>query len=301
MTAMGYAPQGRMHDSFARPAVNPPEQATAAARALPLMVVLVAQSAAAAPLILLLGPAAPAPLSWSIAVLVTLAIAAGSAAAQVRARTAAYRAGCAAERARLLRSLHDTALQSLETMALAGDADRLTPAEALTQLRGTARRQAALLRRSLSDLNGAEPAAGQPRSLVEALSEVIDEVPDDGPHVELVAGAELPQPTQWRLVCLRDATREALGNVVKHAAARRVIVRVAATRDGVEVVIRDDGRGFDPGHTTPGFGTRQSITARVREAGGEAAIGSRPGHGTRVRLWMPARLTTTPPRRLPRR
>ncbi|MFI7541817.1 sensor histidine kinase [Actinoplanes sp. NPDC049599] len=299
MTAMGYAPQQLAHDGCVRPAVDPPVTRVTSGPAPPL-VVLAAQSVAvvaAAPLIVWLVPAGPARVDWWTAVLVALVIAAGTAAVQARARSAAYRAGCAAERARLLRSLHDTALQSLETMALAADADRVAPAEALTELRGTARRQAALLRRSLGEVNGAGPG----HSLVALLGEVVDEAPADGPRIELIAGADLPEPAPWRRECLRDATREALVNVVKHAAARHVVVRVAAAADGVEVVIRDDGRGFAPERTTPGFGTRQSITARVREAGGDAGITSRPGGGTRVRLWMPARLTTTPRRRRPRR
>jgi signal transduction histidine kinase len=317
MTAVSYAPEERFRSGFVRSEVDRPEQAMSARpattagampRSAPPLMVLAAQSvavAAAAPLILVLVPAGPTRAAWWLAVLAALAIAGGTAAVQARARSAAYRAGCAAERARCLRSLHDTALQSLETLALAGDADRLAPAEALAQVRGAAHRQAALLRRSLGELAGAESAAGPDggpqRSLVDVLSEVIDEVPVDGPRVELVAGADLPQPAPWQQACLRDATREALGNVVKHAAARRVVVRVAAAQDGVEVIVRDDGRGFDPEHTTPGFGTRQSITARVREAGGDAGIDSWPGRGTRVRLWMPGPLTTTHPRRRPRR
>jgi signal transduction histidine kinase len=297
MTAVDYAPAERLRGGFVRSEVDRAERGTstrparsaAAAAALPLTMWLV-----------LAGPDRPA---WWTAVLAALGIAAATAAVQARARRA-YRAGCAAERERCLRSLHDTALQSLETMALAGAADRLAPAEALTQVRGTARRQAALLRFSLGELAGGESPTGpgdRQRSLADALTEVIGEIPVDGPRVELVAGADLPRPAPWQRDCLRDATREALGNVVKHAGAHRVIVRVAAARDGVEVIVRDDGRGFDPGHTAPGFGTRQSITARIREAGGEAEIESWPGRGTRVRLWMPGRLTTTPGRRRPRR
>jgi signal transduction histidine kinase len=304
MTAVGYAPGERLRSGFIRSDVDRaargtsrrPARTETTQRARPGSAALATAALPPALWLVLTGPARPA---WWIAVLAALGVAAATGAMQSRARTAAYRAGCAAERARCLRSLHDTALQSLETMALAGAADRLAPAEALTQMRGTARRQAALLRLSLS-----EPAGGpgdRQRSLADALTEVIGEVPVDGPRVELVAGADLPQPAGWRRDCLRDAVREALGNVVKHAGAHRVVVRIAAASDGVEVIVRDDGRGFDPEHTTPGFGTRQSITARIREAGGEAQIESWPGHGTRVRLWMPGRLTTTPRRRRPRR
>jgi signal transduction histidine kinase len=302
MTAVGFAPEKRLRNGLIRSDVDRPEPRTSTRPAGSALLAAQSVVVAATPLVLWLVPAGPTRSAWWIAVLAAVGIAAT---VHARARTAAYRAGRAAERARCLRSLHDTALQSLETMALAGAADRLAPAETLTQVRGTARRQAALLRLSLGELAGGGSTAGpddrRPRSLADALTELIGEVPVDGPRVELVAGADLPQPAPWQRDCLRDATREALGNVVKHAGAHRVVVRIAAARDGVEVIVRDDGRGFDPADTMPGFGTRQSITARVREAGGEAAIESWPGRGTRVRLWMPGRLTTTPRRRRPRR
>jgi len=300
MTAVGFAPEKRLRSGFVRPDVDRPERRTSTRRAGSAMLAAQSVVAAATPLVLWLVPAGPTRPGWWIAVLAALGMATATAAMQARACTAAYRTGCAAERACCLRSLHDTALQSLETMALTSDADRLAPAEMLTEVRGTARRQAALLRLRLSE-STAGPDRGPQRSLADALSEVIGEVPVDGPRVELVAGADLPQPAGWRRDCLRDAVREALGNVVKHAGAHRVVVRIAAAPDGVEVIVRDDGRGFDPAHTTPGFGTRQSITARIREAGGEATIDSWPGHGTRVRLWMPGRLTTTHSRPRPRR
>ncbi|WP_189077726.1 sensor histidine kinase [Mangrovihabitans endophyticus] len=211
---------------------------------------------------------------------------------------AAYRAGRAAERTRYLRMSHDTVLQTLEAMAKASDADPAGAGAELARLRDAARREASLLRRSLAELAGDRHAGS---GVTPTLAEVIAGLPDAAPPVELLADADLPRLAAASREALRDAVREALGNAVKHAAARRIVVRVTAAGVGVQVVVRDDGRGFDPRRTVPGFGTRESISARLREAGGSAEIESRPGRGTRVRLWAPSTVITTRLRRRPRR
>ncbi len=79
---------------------------------------------------------------------------------------------------------------------------------------------------------------------------------------------------------LVSAGREALNNVDRHAAATRAVVDVAAGR----ISMADDGTGFDPATVRPGRGLAESITARMREIGGDARIESTPGEGTRVEL-----------------
>jgi signal transduction histidine kinase len=85
--------------------------------------------------------------------------------------------------------------------------------------------------------------------------------------------------------------QEALTNVRKHAAAARVLVRIEAVDGGVAVTIEDDGRGFDPEVPAPSdwphFG-QQTIRQRAAAIGGSATWESSPGHGTRVRVLVPA-------------
>ena len=82
--------------------------------------------------------------------------------------------------------------------------------------------------------------------------------------------------------------REALANVVKHAGASRVWVRVEARPGRVLVEIRDDGRGFDPAIHHPGHFGLQSMQSRAEELGGLLAIWSMPGQGAVVRVEAPA-------------
>ena len=100
-------------------------------------------------------------------------------------------------------------------------------------------------------------------------------------------------------VMLFRAVRELLINVAKHAGATNATVRLQTTDDGAQIVVEDDGRGFDPallGHSTRsgmgGFGLF-NIRERLEHLGGEVGIESRPGEGTRVVLTAPLRQSTS--------
>jgi signal transduction histidine kinase len=82
--------------------------------------------------------------------------------------------------------------------------------------------------------------------------------------------------------------REALANVVKHAGASRVWVRVEARSGRVLVEIRDDGRGFDTATGHPDHFGLESMQSRAEELSGFLTISSTPGQGTAVRVEAPA-------------
>ena len=196
------------------------------------------------------------------------------------------------EQVRMTRTLHDTVLQTLDSMAMRREhdedgpdrADRGSAHERLAELRAAAARQAVELRQLLQIGTGVGVS-----STAAMLAAFVREFAGMGLRVELVVddldGRE-PEPAVRN--ALGAAAREALTNVVKHAGVRTAIVRAALTPDGVEVTVRDHGRGFDPRHRTPGFGIDQSIVARMREAGGDAIVWSRPDRGARIRLVAPA-------------
>ncbi len=84
--------------------------------------------------------------------------------------------------------------------------------------------------------------------------------------------------------------QESFNNVLKHADARHVLVRVQAAPATVNLTIQDDGVGFDA--ATPlngeqrGFGLL-GIAERVRLLGGTCAFQSKPGAGTTVSIHLP--------------
>lgn len=88
---------------------------------------------------------------------------------------------------------------------------------------------------------------------------------------------------------LGQAAREAALNVTRHAQAEHVSIEIAARLigddHGVQVDIRDDGRGFDPQAIDEGrFGIKVSMHERLAAVGGTVDIESAPGAGTLVRL-----------------
>ncbi len=86
--------------------------------------------------------------------------------------------------------------------------------------------------------------------------------------------------------------REALTNVRKHAAARRVTIRVAVEDEQLVVEIEDDGRGFDP-VTMSATSTDRTrfglagIRERAAAVGGRVEWRSAPGGGTIVHVAVP--------------
>lgn len=83
------------------------------------------------------------------------------------------------------------------------------------------------------------------------------------------------ETTVYRLV------QEALNNVAKHSGAGAATLQVADRGGRLDVLVSDDGRGFDPGAEHDGFGIA-GMQERVALVGGELEIESRPGSGTRV-------------------
>jgi signal transduction histidine kinase len=86
--------------------------------------------------------------------------------------------------------------------------------------------------------------------------------------------------------------QEAFTNVIRHAKARRVEVELGIAGDELQLVVRDDGRGFEVSEAQRRArrGESQgllSMQERAALAGGELVIDSSPGSGTAVRARFP--------------
>ena len=82
-------------------------------------------------------------------------------------------------------------------------------------------------------------------------------------------------------------SQEGLHNVVKHAHARSVRVRLAQLDGTVELEIADDGQGFDADGDYPGHLGLTSMRERARGIGGQLSILAASGHGTTLRVRVP--------------
>lgn len=83
--------------------------------------------------------------------------------------------------------------------------------------------------------------------------------------------------------------QEALANVARHARASQVTISARRNAETVSICVVDDGRGFDVDvrAQTTGHGLA-NMRARAEEQGGEFAVESEPGEGTRICLQLPA-------------
>ena len=94
----------------------------------------------------------------------------------------------------------------------------------------------------------------------------------------------MPETVSAELV---PTLREALANVVRHAKADQVRIQVSVSgRDGVELVVDDDGVG-PPDEVVGGRGL-VNMRRRAEGLGGGVTIEPRPEGGTRLRWWAPA-------------
>jgi signal transduction histidine kinase len=188
------------------------------------------------------------------------------------------------ERRRNRRSVHDGLLQTLDALAITPPGDAEDAVRRLAEVRTMIKAEAAELRRRIS-----EPVeTGMSRSFLAELADVATEMARHGLRTELVAADFNDQVmSDARRAAMCDAVREALRNAVKHSDSSEVVLRVEERDGGITVVARDHGRGFDMVDRPASFGITESIVARLADVGGHGAVDSRPGHGTRVTMWVP--------------
>ena len=81
-------------------------------------------------------------------------------------------------------------------------------------------------------------------------------------------------------------------NMVKHAEASRVDLRLHLVDGVVMLEVRDDGKGFEATGSFPGHLGLHSMRERIESLDGALQIESAPGQGTSIRAHIPTRKTT---------
>ncbi|MBK6008602.1 CHASE3 domain-containing protein [Ramlibacter ginsenosidimutans] len=196
------------------------------------------------------------------------------------------------ERGHLARELHDElgALLTAAKLDVARLKSRLGPqspeaAERLQHLTETLNSGIALKRRIIEDLRPSSLANLGLNAALEILAREFSE--RSGLEVncllDTTALDESAQLTVYRTV------QESLTNVGKYAEATRVDIALHDFPNHVELEVRDDGQGFDPGTVRPSTHGLAGMRHRVEAAGGRLNVQSRPGQGTRIFATLPKR------------
>lgn len=204
------------------------------------------------------------------------------------------------ERNRIAREIHDTLAQGLTGIAIhmesAEDALHTSPEQVqrhIERAKQLARESLAEARRSVHALR---PQALDNRDLPAALQQCAQQI-TQGAALKVdfaVTGEIRPLPPEMETDLLRIG-QEAITNVLKHAQATQVTLRLAFLPAQIEFVIADNGRGFPARQpSSQGFGLL-GIQERVHRLQGEMQIYTAAGQGTRLMITVPTTGNTVSP------
>jgi signal transduction histidine kinase len=197
------------------------------------------------------------------------------------------------ERQRIRMDLHDGVMQSLYGVGLLLEdvAERVEsePAKARDHLWRSIDR----LNAAIADLRGYVLGLRQVQASDQPLTESLPMLAEQARSNALIdvdvkissdAARRLDQPRREAAYYI---AADALGNIARHARARRAWVSLASEAGGVILQIVDDGVGFDFEASTSGSGLH-NMRERAFAVGGTLRVESQPGRGARVRLELPA-------------
>ena len=192
------------------------------------------------------------------------------------------------ERARIAKDIHDDLGASLTLIAVLGDlAKKERAVERIEKMSGTARQAV----KSLDEIVWAvNPRNDTLAHLIDYAGQfATDYLRDVGIRClldvpEQTPGREVPANVRHNVFLV---VKEALQNIVKHARATEVWLRISASSRGLRIVVEDNGCGFDrPPEDAWADGLR-NMRQRLTEIGGECRIQSRVGIGTAITVELP--------------
>jgi two-component system, NarL family, sensor kinase len=220
-----------------------------------------------------------------LALLEAVAFQIGTAIKRLRLARQEQELALAAERNRLARDLHDSVNQLLFSLSLTARA-------------GTEMAETQELKETFSYIqNLAQEAQGEMRALIWQLrplglengiicavagyAEMLD-LPFESKVNGVLSVPGKVEEALWRI------GQEALANCKKHSQAKKVHLTLDTANGMVEMIIRDDGAGFNfnPEKELPSLGLK-SMKSRAAALGGKLEIHSKPGKGTMIIARIP--------------
>jgi len=194
-------------------------------------------------------------------------------------------------RARLARDLHDNIIQSIYAAGLG--------LESLARLRATdpaaADRRLAICQQMLNE------TLWQIRNFIGALEPESDRRQTTSQSIATLAGTlqalqsvpivlDIDQAAAGRMgptqeVQVLQMLRELLSNALRHSGAKKIRVSLRGQpEDMIQLIVSDDGIGFDSDQQAGNGRGLRNLAVRVREIGGQLDINSYPGNGTRIKV-----------------
>jgi signal transduction histidine kinase len=195
------------------------------------------------------------------------------------------------ERRRLAGEIHDGISQRIVSLSFhlsaAADAVASDPVSAAEQIACAQELAAGALDETRQAIAGLRPPVLDDLGLAASLESLARSIPLPNVQVDTVT-TNLPEHVETAVYRI---AQEALQNIMKHASAERVQLRLSVATGAVLLEISDDGVGFDPASTPEptgpvGYGL-PAMQQRAELLGGQLTADSTPGRGTVVRLRVP--------------
>jgi ligand-binding sensor domain-containing protein/signal transduction histidine kinase len=196
------------------------------------------------------------------------------------------------ERARIAQDLHDDLGSSLARISLLSGlvkADKKDPVQVETHASKISQSADQTVRALEEIVWAVRPGSDSLQSLVEYIAHFANELFEgnttrcrlDLPH-DLPAWP-LPPDVRHNMFLI---VKEALTNALKHASAREVRVQAKASSESLEILIQDDGKGFNPAapRTEGKRHGLENMRRRTEAIGGTLVFQTAPEKGTIVRL-----------------
>jgi signal transduction histidine kinase/ligand-binding sensor domain-containing protein len=196
------------------------------------------------------------------------------------------------ERARISQDMHDEVGSSLSEIAILSELAKKKPEEARTHVQEISERAAEVID-SVSEIVWAmnpkndtldNLVAHVRRYAVKYLSLANIQCTFSAP--EAIPSHHLPAEVRRNLFLV---VKEALHNVIKHSCASEVSFSVKLVGNTFEMLIEDNGKGFDVGGSSHSGNGLRNMSKRLEDVGGTFAITSEPGQGTRIGILVTLR------------
>lgn len=195
------------------------------------------------------------------------------------------------ERQRLARNLHDSVSQTLFTCSVLAesalrkwDKDPQRAHELLTEVHQVTLTALYEMRILLLELN---PDALTRVNLKQLFEQYLIPIQSRRGYTLKIQIDEIPDLPAKVQIALYRITQEALNNIEKHAMARHVSISVQNHPDDLKLIIRDDGRGFDPNKISPSSLGLSIMREYAEEINASLQIRSPIGEGTQIKvIWQ---------------
>jgi signal transduction histidine kinase len=197
------------------------------------------------------------------------------------------------ERSRLARDLHDEVTQTIYSAALIAEVLpkvwARSPEEGernLQKLRQLVRGALAELRTLLFELRPAALEAAQLPDLLHYQSDAFTGRTRIPVNLDVAGDGNGALPAKVKIGLFRIA-QETLNNVAKHAGATRVNIALQQSPDEIQLMVVDNGRGFEPAEATADRMGLRMMGERADNLGMNLLVESKPGIGTQVSVtWL---------------